>query len=363
MKKLKAKGRAILRAKDSVKVPHFNPINYTLSMIQSLNYYSAEVDDDSKKRKFAYQYWKGLGLEVEKLNPLSDGWFHTVGAVAHMALNGVPLSDHDTIRLNNAYHALVEKTKEESFTSPKTTVPKPTIQDRTNEIASKHIGEFEAAIDGFILNNEEFDVKAYIQKNEVKGGVTKKIGDWFKPKAKEIEIAYSGNDAELADAYSYLGKRKLKKLVEFMSNIVTSCDNMATIAKTMRKPRARKQQPPGKIVSKLKYMREFPDLGLKSIDPTKIVGATQVWVYNTKLRKLFKYDALDGMEFSVRGTTLLNFDPAKSGGKIMRKPEVQLKGVADMTKRPLTGLFNEVKATMSKATGRINEDYIIIGAF
>ena len=360
MKKLRAKGRAVLRAKEYVKVPHFNPLNYDLSMIHALNYYNCDIDDDSKKRKFAYDYWKSLGKNVDLLNPLSDYWFHTIGAVAHMASGGIPLRDHDIIRLDNSYEQLLGVAKQSTVSK---TGPKTTIQDRTNEIVSKHIGEVEAALDSFIGSGTEFDMKVYIQKNEVKGSVSKRIGEWFKPKMKEFQSALTGEDSDLKEAYSFMGKVKLKKVIEFIANIVGSCDNMAMISKTMRKPRVKKPQPPGKLVAKMKFLRDFPELNMKSVDPTKIIGSTQVWVYNTRLRRLFKYEALDGMEFSVKGTTLQNWNPEKSGSKIMRKPEVQLKDVGGMTKRPLNNMFNEVKATMGKATGRLNDDSIIVGVF
>jgi hypothetical protein len=110
-------------------------------------------------------------------------------------------------------------------------------------------------------------------------------------------------------------------------------------------------------------LKEFADLKLRSITPDKIVGADQAWLYNTKLRKLFKYQALDGYTLTIKGTTIQNFDPEKSGSKILRKPDVQLAGVSSMSKRPMSNLFNDVKATMGKATGRVSNEYIILGAF
>lgn len=360
MTTLRAKGRAVIREKENFKVPPFDPSNYKLSMIKALNYYNAELDDDAKKRKFAYQYWKTKSLNVEKLNKVGDGWFKTIGAVAHMAINNIPLSEADLMKLDDAYIKLSSTTVTE--VAPKTVV-RPTVVDRTNDIVSEHIGEIEYAIDMFIGKNQEFDIKEYIQKNNVKGILTKKIGEWFKTKSKELQVALSGSDKDVSVAYEFIGKRKLKKLVEFVSNIVAACDTMAVISRTARKPRIRKAQPPSKIVAKMKYMKTFSELSMKSIDPSKIVGSSQVWLYNTKLRRLFKYESLDGQELSVKGTTLLNWNPEKSGSKIVRKPEVQLKNAGSMTKRPLLNLFNSINATVGKASGRVSEDYIIVGAF
>ncbi len=113
----------------------------------------------------------------------------------------------------------------------------------------------------------------------------------------------------------------------------------------------------------VKYLKEYPSLKLKSVTPDKIVNSTEVWVFNVKVRRLFKYTALDGTKLSVRGTTIINVNPEKSGGKILRKPEAQLEGVWDMTSRPLNKLYTAIRARASKAVGRMNEDSVILKCF
>jgi hypothetical protein len=113
-------------------------------------------------------------------------------------------------------------------------------------------------------------------------------------------------------------------------------------------------------------MTEYAELGLKSVHPAKIIGADTVYLFNTRLRKMFKYVAIDGMTLTVKGTTLQNFDTAKSGSKTIRKPEVYfspMSGWEDMTKRPFNKLFDEVKSVLAKAPGRISSDMIIVKVF
>jgi hypothetical protein len=62
-------------------------------------------------------------------------------------------------------------------------------------------------------------------------------------------------------------------------------------------------------------------------------------------------------------TTLQNFDPEKSGAKTIRKPEEFLKSVETMSKRPLTKAFREIRGVLAKATGRINEECLIVKVF
>ena len=63
------------------------------------------------------------------------------------------------------------------------------------------------------------------------------------------------------------------------------------------------------------------------------------------------------------GATIINIDQEKSGGKIIRKPETMLKGLQDMTSRPINKLYNDIRGTESRATGRLNEDTLIVKCF
>ncbi len=361
-KKLQAKGRAILKAKSSIHPPDFNIMDYKMSMVRALNHYSANVDP-KEKTKFAFQYWKTQGKNITPLKNLPDSWFSTIGAVAHMAISDIPLHEHDLIRLDNAYNQLVEiananvvETESVSVVTKKTK----SVQDYINDAASEMIGEiFEHSIDTLIKTGDILDVKTSLTSNQVKAPVAKKIAEWAKVKLNEFKTA--NDDKELTEAYG--GKRVLNKIIGYMETVIADCGTIAQIAKTTRAPRKRKEKPASVLAAKMKYMREFIEFKLKSITPDKIVGSDQVWLYNTKLRKLFKYQALDGYTLTIKGTTVQNFDPEKSGSKILRKPEIQLNDINTMSKRPISNLFNEIKATMGRATGRVNEDYIIINAF
>jgi hypothetical protein len=363
-KEIKAKGRAILRAQKELAAPPFNIMDYKLSMIHALNYYNATVDDDKKKRAWAYSYWKSLGKDPRVLDGLGDYFFHSVGAVAHMASSGIPLHEADLIRLDSAFIQLSNEAKKivvEQKADPKVQVDKQTIQDRMDQLASLHIAEFENAIDELVTDQVDFDPKGYLLSNQVKAPIAKRIGEWFKPKLKEVQSAFSG-DEQLKEGYSNLGKRGCNKLQALLESMIQSCDHMAIVSKITRAPRVKKQQPPSKLVAKMKWLREFADLKMKSLYPEKIIGATEVWIYDTAKRRLLKYVAQDGYELSVKGTTLQNWDPSKSGSKIIRKPEM-LDGYESMTKRPLSNLFNDIRGVVGKLNGRTSENQIILKAF
>jgi hypothetical protein len=83
-------------------------------------------------------------------------------------------------------------------------------------------------------------------------------------------------------------------------------------------------------------------------------------VYNTKTRKLGKYIAAAYQTLSVKGTTIINFDEQKSTSKTLRKPEEKLKEFAKAGKVQLRKFLDDIRATETLLTGRINVDVVLL---
>jgi hypothetical protein len=233
------------------------------------------------------------------------------------------------------------------------------MDEKAHELA----GEIDGAIDDFILSkgkNTDFSTKGYLASKNVAAPIAKRIGEFYVDTAKELREALEGNDDQLKEGYSHLTKRELKKFAEFVEQIIVDCNQAVQTAKATRAPRKRKPVPLSKQVAKVKYMKEFAELKLKSIKPEEMIGAKEVWIYNTKYRKVQVYRNDNGL--AIKGTTLIGFDVTESKSMTLRKPEEFFKGVA-MTKRPLNAAFKTLKTKPSAPNGRINEECIILGAF
>ena len=170
-----------------------------------------------------------------------------------------------------------------------------------------------------------------------------------------------GDDEQLTEGYSYLTRRELKKFAEFVEEIIADCQQQVQTAKANRAPRKRKAQPPSKVVAKMKYMKDFAEFNLKSIKPETIVGSSEVWVYNTKYRKITVYKAINDV-LTVKGTTIIGFDVKESKTQMLRKPDVFFKGLT-LGKRPLNGAMKPLTTTVTVPNGRVNEECILLGAF
>jgi hypothetical protein len=103
---------------------------------------------------------------------------------------------------------------------------------------------------------------------------------------------------------------------------------------------------------------------LASISPLDILDATELWVYNTKTRKLGKYVVDDmygsGAKLGVKGTSIVGFNESQSVQKTLRKPAEQLAELKRAGKVVLRKFMDEIKTTQTKLNGRINDQTILI---
>jgi hypothetical protein len=183
----------------------------------------------------------------------------------------------------------------------------------------------------------------------------------FQKKFDEFAKVAEGKDKELCECYSQFSKPEAKKLFQMMQNLYAACDMIQEVAKVVRAPRKKKPVSTEKIVSKLKYKKEDSSLGIVSLNPAQILGAKEVWSFNTKTRKISRFIADDVQgPLSVKGASLIGYNEAKSVSKNLRKPAEQLAEFKKSGKVQLRTFLDNIKAVEIKANGRMNEDTIIL---
>jgi hypothetical protein len=301
----------------------------------------------------------------------------TMGAIASCLLRGMPAvradfnKGRDTAAwLRSEIVQIVEQGKDDvdegAVIEVKPAVYTPSIQDRVREAAYRMTEEIEEAIDGFQTDPENFDPKAFKMLNllkgkEVKAAHARIIKGFYERDLAELEELASGNaDEQLREGYSHRTKKQVKNLIVFYQEIMSACDMLAQEAKVNRKPRKTKVVSKDKIVAKLKFLKTNEPLKLVSINPIDIIGASELWIFNTKTRKLGKYVATEFNTLNVKGTTITNFDESKSIQKTIRKPEEKLKEFKAANKVALRKFLDDVNATDTKLNGRINEETILL---
>jgi hypothetical protein len=258
-----------------------------------------------------------------------------------------------------------EVESEASAIEIKPAVYTPSIQERLRDVAIGMTEEIEDAIESFQTDPESFDPKAFKLLNLLRGRQAKAahariIKDLYSRNYEELVEAATTKDEQLKEGYSHLSKANLKKITLFYSEILSACDMLAQEAKINKKPRAKKPTDKSKLVAKMKHLKQDDKLKLVSVNPQDIIGAKELWVFNTKTRKLGKYVAAEYQDLSVKGTCITGFDSIKSVQKTLRKPEEQLKEFKSAGKVQLRKFLDDIKAVDIKLNGRINEDTILI---
>ena len=286
--------------------------------------------------------------------------------MAHRA--GMPLLDrhvkyiHDQVEYSLALAARSGDTGETLEAAPSEVVErKVTIQDRLQERTAELIGEIEGYYDE-VLRGAKTDFKVYdfLTVHRVPQSQLGKYETVFQNRVQELMSAQDKSDAQLVESYRHYRASDYKRLFAFLADLLAGIEQYRGVKKAVKKARVRKAPAKEKVVARLKYAREDRGLKVVSINPTDIIGATQLWVFNTKTRKLGCYVAEAMGQLGVKGTSITGFDEAKSLAKTLRKPDEQLKEFARAGKVALRTFIKDIKAVEVRMNGRINEDCLLL---
>jgi hypothetical protein len=311
--------------------------------------------------KYAVDYFKKkLKIRVEPV--LLKAVASTFGFVCRIVTNGATLSDKDQEWFSKEIEGVKTRQSNVKVDVEVEDKTKPNIQDRIKEKSSMCIGELEGMVDDYCESNfsREMSPIAMMQNMEIKTVHVRFILDWAKRKRGEFDSVLNTDDKDIKEGYSNFKKVGLKKLVSFFDQVILDCGKINVASTATRKPRKRKVKTPQELVTKVVICKEFDELKLKSVAPTEIIGASQLWVYNTKNKKLGVYNAEDAGGFSVKGTTITNFSEEKSTQKTLRKPAEMLPEVLKGGKVFLRNVLTNIRAVESKLNGRLNKDIVLL---
>jgi hypothetical protein len=206
----------------------------------------------------------------------------------------------------------------------------------------------------------------------IKPAHAKMIKDQYEMITEEAKENLAGTCDQLKEAYSFMDKKMKKDYLAFFEKINAACDAIILTGKANRKQRKPRARSKDSIIKKLKFQLNDGALGIASISPTDVVYANELWVYNTKTRKVGVYHAQSkdprglgrpGAGLMIKGTTIQDFDPDLSLQKTLRKPAEQINNWTGKAKTKFAKAFDEVKTTPTKLTGRINDSTILLQVF
>lgn len=303
----------------------------------------------------------------------------TVGSIAACLLKGMPSTridfnnGRDTATwLGKEIAKIIDEGKndiDEDAVAAQTEKPNvyvPSIQERVRDAAYKMTEEIENAYENFQNDPENFDPKAFkvlnlLKSQQAKAAHARIIKDFYARDLAELEELASGNaDEQLKEGYKHRSRKQIKNFIQFLTEVQNACTMLMQEAKVNKKPRAKKPTDKSKVVAKLKFMKTNEPLKLVSINPIDIIGSKELWVYNSKTRKLGRYVASEFNELGVKGTSITGFDEVKSICKTLRKPEDKLKEFKAAGKIALRKFLDDINATDTRMNGRISEETLLL---
>jgi hypothetical protein len=348
-----------------------NRISSFANAFQWYNYHYGKKD--AKEMLCHYLEHNGRKTDAKTMRGIPDSQIRLTPAwVCRMTLLGLVLNEHEQGIVDDQISAMLrvkqEKKREQSEVDADTAVARLTIQDHLREKVSECCGELEGMFDDFVVAgakmSADFSPIKLMRGMNISPNMTGTVSAVWELRLAEFNEVLEGADADLVEGYSHLTKNQLKQCVKFCETVINDCNSYVQLKKVERKPRAKKAVSPEKLTRKFKFLREFDELKLKSEPVTKLVNATEAWLYDTAKRRLIHVMADSHIgTFTVKGSAIAGFDTLATVQKTLRKPAEQIKAVISGGKPAARRAFGEIKATEIKYNGRGNENLIILWAW
>lgn len=338
--------------------PTFAP-GHTLSLTEeltTLNWYSY-ICDVSNAREYLESYLAKSPEIVAKLKKLPDY------AVPRTAAWVVRIESRGA-RFANPKSAWVLKKLDEAFVSylnvPEEAAeePKPNVLARVRDKAGDFIGDIEEALD---KRDYAFKLYDYLSQNNVSGRVANQIVDYYEPLKEELEDALDG-DEEVKEGYAGVPKAELKARLAFVSGLLDDAEKFTDNKRAQRKPRKKKVKTADKILQFFKPKPKDDEHKIVSVNPVAVLGAQEVWTFNTTygILTVMRADGPGGL--NVHRTAITGYDEKTSVSKrIGRKAHEILPQVTGGGKVVRRKLMDRIKtAAINPIKDRVNEDVILL---
>jgi hypothetical protein len=231
---------------------------------------------------------------------------------------------------------------------------------RTVDSANQHIQKFEGLVDQIWDEEVDFGFYDYFNLNIVGRPQVKIILEYYLPLQAEVNSIAS--EPDLQEAYSCYDKATIRRATDFINGLISDCEIWIKNKKQRRTVRRKRTISKTKQIAKVNYQKDAPELKLVSVDPVTIIGAKEVWVFNTKYNTLGKYVAGRSVGLEIKGSTIKGFDKDLSVKKKLRANIIEEKTQAVLTgnKPELRVVLEAIKAKESKLNGRLNNTIILL---
>ena len=236
--------------------------------------------------------------------------------------------------------------------------PSELLREKTLGVLGEIEGFIDEHLDGSLDKN--FSLYTHLKGIDAAAQTARDIAKAYREMEAELTELIVEKTEDLVEGYSHLTLSQQKKLLKLVSTFVSDSEKFVLSKKATRKTRVKRATPATKQAEKVIYQKESSDYKITSTSPAHIVGATEVYLFNTKTR-VIKYLVTDKREgFIISGTTIKNYDKELSFKKKLRKPEETIDSVNKMTKLRALKALKALKTSQSETDARINADTVIL---
>jgi hypothetical protein len=292
----------------------------------------------------------------------------TLGSLVKIHSMGAPIPESYVDFINKQIDIVVSSGKiniensiekvEDNATVVKKKNPSELLKEKTLGVMGEIEGFIDEHLDGTLDKN--FSLYTHLKGLDAAAQTAHDIIKAYREMEAELSELIVEKTEDLVEGYSHLTLSQQKKLLKLVSGFISDSEKFVLSKKATRKPRAKRATPATKQAEKVIYQKESTDYKITSTSPAHIVGATEVYLFNTKTRVL-KYLVTDKREgFIISGTSIKNYDKELSFKKKLRKPEETIDSVNKMTKIRALKALKALKTAQSETDARINADTIIL---
>lgn len=330
-----------------------------VDFMNALTWYNYMCDID-EARSYIIDYLKEHNKTdmIKKVKRVPNSFLPTTAAwVLRLASRGHKLEGDTVDRALDMLASSFRHMEEEKKEVVEKKVDKPSIQERIAEKVYDVIGDVEELID----RGEKFSLYEFMQKNEIPAMYAGKIAEHYKPIAVEVASVMLKPDEQLKEGYKSYSKAELRARLEMYTSILEEADRYAGNVRKQRAPRKKRPQSVDKKLKHFKYQKDEPSLQISSVNPTSIIGAQELWTFNTSNKVLTVMRAMGPAGLDINRTSITNYDPDNSTSKrVGRKTEAVIKIVLTGGKVALRKVFDTVSSQEMEVCDRINTNTVLL---
>lgn len=293
----------------------------------------------------------------------------TLAAVARLDVLGFPVTE---LEKSQVWQSLVASAGNEETTDvaekPQTETERIGVQERMDLQVGTVVSEIEDIVHDIIRAKRKegkmSDVQGLgkfsaIHFKKLADALKRSTVDFYDLRAAREQKDPDDSTKQLIEGYEFISNKSLKAALQFLDDCQAGANRLAIEKKVARVRKARPVDR-NKLVRKLKFLPEHKELKLTSIKPVELLGASEVWVYNVRRRKLGVFRCEFSNSIMVKGSKVIGTAESSCVQKTLRKPETQLAEFMKLNKNQLRKWFDGIKGVETKLKARTTEDTVLL---